>query len=443
MDIMHACRCCLRRPPDKDLTTPYALFGKTEIYADMIKDCFDIHLALDAPGSCGICSACVGRLRDASDFKLQVQRSQAELQALLYKADPVVKSEQTEDNVEDKFVYDVLYEEPILFEQSEIGEMANEVMEQDPLFKSEADDAMSDDDTTAGVCSEGSAAYGDTTDTTVHTYSRAQVAKPFGCKHCKERFKNKCTLKEHILRKHLSISTGPKLFACGFCSSTFRTKLLVLEHERIEHGVTSFMCGECGHITIEKSSLEAHLKTHSTDIVSCTQSSYVSQSKSDIPEHLVKNIADLLSTHKQKHQKLHTLREHLRIAPKRSSHSNIDSTMKTLIISMHIDGLNKSEIARETGLNRKTVSMWVDRYQKEGSLLPRPKTGRPCLIDTKQREFLVREYMEDGGRQTKLYADLFGASPLTVRRVLRKEGLRFHKPAVNPKRSKKNGIDDK
>ncbi|XP_063388251.1 uncharacterized protein LOC134674126 [Cydia fagiglandana] len=83
MDVTHACRCCLRCAPDKDLTTPYTHLGKTEIYADMIKESFDIHLVVGGSGSCGICSACVGRLRDASDFKLQVQRSQAELRARL------------------------------------------------------------------------------------------------------------------------------------------------------------------------------------------------------------------------------------------------------------------------------------------------------------------------------------------------------------------------
>ncbi|XP_063544831.1 uncharacterized protein LOC134753000 [Cydia strobilella] len=81
MDVTRACRCCLRCPPDKDLTTPYTHLGNTEIYADMIKQCFDINLAVGGPGSCGICSTCVGRLRDASDFKLQVQRSQEELQS--------------------------------------------------------------------------------------------------------------------------------------------------------------------------------------------------------------------------------------------------------------------------------------------------------------------------------------------------------------------------
>ncbi|XP_061724032.1 uncharacterized protein LOC133530190 isoform X2 [Cydia pomonella] len=132
MDVMHACRCCLRCPSDKDLETPYTYLGKTEIYADMIKECFDIHLVLGGSGSCGICSTCVGRLRDASDFKLQVQRSHAELQALLVKAESAVKPEQADDSADDDSVLDMLYE--------------------DPLAKSETDDVMSDGHSSAAGC---------------------------------------------------------------------------------------------------------------------------------------------------------------------------------------------------------------------------------------------------------------------------------------------------
>ncbi|XP_063378528.1 uncharacterized protein LOC134665483 [Cydia fagiglandana] len=93
MDAMRACRCCLLRPPDKDLTTPYTHLGQTETYADMIKQCFDINLVVGGSGSCGICSMCVGRLRDASDFKLQVQHSQAELRARTLGASGVKEEE--------------------------------------------------------------------------------------------------------------------------------------------------------------------------------------------------------------------------------------------------------------------------------------------------------------------------------------------------------------
>ncbi|XP_063629392.1 uncharacterized protein LOC134800772 isoform X2 [Cydia splendana] len=122
MDVMYACRCCLRCPPDKNLTTPYTHLGRTEIYADMIKECFDIHLALGGSDSCGICSACVGRLRGASDFKLQVQNSQLLLQeALLVKEESTVKSELADDADEDP-VSDALYEVPIKLELDTLDE---------------------------------------------------------------------------------------------------------------------------------------------------------------------------------------------------------------------------------------------------------------------------------------------------------------------------------
>lgn len=60
----------------------YNHLGKTEIYYDMLRDCFNINLGM-GNDECGICEVCVGRLRDASNFKHQVQRSQAELQARL------------------------------------------------------------------------------------------------------------------------------------------------------------------------------------------------------------------------------------------------------------------------------------------------------------------------------------------------------------------------
>ncbi|XP_063391077.1 uncharacterized protein LOC134676612 [Cydia fagiglandana] len=81
MDVLYSCRCCLRRPPDKGLTTVYTHLDKTEIYSDMLKECFNIHLVQVSDS--GICEVCVGCLREANNFKLQVQRSQAELQEAL------------------------------------------------------------------------------------------------------------------------------------------------------------------------------------------------------------------------------------------------------------------------------------------------------------------------------------------------------------------------
>ncbi|XP_048003896.1 uncharacterized protein LOC125240093 [Leguminivora glycinivorella] len=80
MEELHSCSCCLVRPPERGLRTLYKHLGKTEVYHEMLKDCFDINLGIGNE-ECGICEVCVGRLRDANDFKMQVKRSQAELQS--------------------------------------------------------------------------------------------------------------------------------------------------------------------------------------------------------------------------------------------------------------------------------------------------------------------------------------------------------------------------
>ncbi|XP_053623244.1 zinc finger protein 1 homolog isoform X2 [Plodia interpunctella] len=84
MSSVTLCRCCLVRPPDKDLKEIYKNLGRTEVYADMLKECFEIHLKLgDSEGDSGICEICVSRLRDSYDFKHQVQQCQREFQKKL------------------------------------------------------------------------------------------------------------------------------------------------------------------------------------------------------------------------------------------------------------------------------------------------------------------------------------------------------------------------
>ncbi|XP_063542744.1 uncharacterized protein LOC134751290 [Cydia strobilella] len=177
MDVTHACRCCLRRAPDKDLTTPYTHLGKTEIYADMLKESIDIHLVVGGAGSCGICSACVGRLRDASDFKLQVQRSQAELQAWLQGTSIKDEEPTVEPEMQDgdgTSVEPVSHEEPLvkpetLDEDGAPDEMLRDMLrlnmaagdgasdEGDPLLveeravKSELSDEASDEDCVSAI----------------------------------------------------------------------------------------------------------------------------------------------------------------------------------------------------------------------------------------------------------------------------------------------------
>ncbi|XP_063391168.1 uncharacterized protein LOC134676699 [Cydia fagiglandana] len=102
MESINQCHCCLQRPSQKDLRTPYTLLGITEIYSVMLEECFAMKLTTWDEGESGICEVCLGRLREACLFKLQVQHCQAELQerfkgTLSVKDEEALKDEPLED----------------------------------------------------------------------------------------------------------------------------------------------------------------------------------------------------------------------------------------------------------------------------------------------------------------------------------------------------------
>ncbi|XP_047542065.1 zinc finger protein 160-like isoform X2 [Vanessa atalanta] len=74
------CRCCLSEGCYKDLGTEYAWMDETEVYADMLLECFDISISQHMEGPNGpnrlICEVCITRLRDACNFKKQVLDSE-------------------------------------------------------------------------------------------------------------------------------------------------------------------------------------------------------------------------------------------------------------------------------------------------------------------------------------------------------------------------------
>lgn len=81
---------------------------------------------------------------------------------------------------------------------------------------------------------------------------------------------------------------------------------------------------------------------------------------------------------------------------------------------------------------RNTVSRWVKRFEEEGSLQCRVRSGRPPLINPTQRRAMVEEYEINGFIPTKIFADQFDTSVRTVRRALHAEGLHHRKPAKKP-----------
>ncbi|XP_052757197.1 zinc finger protein 26-like isoform X3 [Galleria mellonella] len=72
------CRCCLAEGCYKDISTEYFWMGKREVYAEMLSETFSVSIAYSTAGGPNsnsrlICEPCISRLRDASEFKRQVQ----------------------------------------------------------------------------------------------------------------------------------------------------------------------------------------------------------------------------------------------------------------------------------------------------------------------------------------------------------------------------------
>ncbi|KAK3893419.1 hypothetical protein Pcinc_002765 [Petrolisthes cinctipes] len=52
-------------------------------------------------------------------------------------------------------------------------------------------------------------------------------------------------------------------------------------------------------------------------------------------------------------------------------------TRRAQIVGMHVAGRNVSEIARDMGISKPTVRLWLRRHQESGSMRYLPRTGRP------------------------------------------------------------------
>ncbi|XP_034838107.1 oocyte zinc finger protein XlCOF22-like isoform X2 [Maniola hyperantus] len=81
------CRCCATEGSFKDFQVAYQWMGVEEIYGNMLKDCFDITLSVSEEiSNGGICEVCITQLRNACNFKQQVQRTEEKFQKKLQEA---------------------------------------------------------------------------------------------------------------------------------------------------------------------------------------------------------------------------------------------------------------------------------------------------------------------------------------------------------------------
>ncbi|XP_050676686.1 zinc finger protein 260-like isoform X9 [Leptidea sinapis] len=97
------CRCCASEGVFKDFNSTYQWMGAEEVYADMLKDCFDITLTVsETINSGGICEVCITQLRNAFNFKKQVQYTEEQfkrkIEEMKFKTEIVKVEEAGEDD---------------------------------------------------------------------------------------------------------------------------------------------------------------------------------------------------------------------------------------------------------------------------------------------------------------------------------------------------------
>ncbi|XP_048003588.1 zinc finger and SCAN domain-containing protein 12-like isoform X24 [Leguminivora glycinivorella] len=331
MDVLLACRCCLLCPPDKDLTTPHTHLGKTEIYADMIKECFDIQLqlAVGGSGSSGICCTCVGRLRDASDFKLQVQRSQAELQARSQGAS-LVKEEESAvecENLEMQDTHETCGsepgEEPTVKPEMLDEDTPEEILHEEFTIKSETsaeDDEMSQEesaveyehpemqDTDESCGSEPGEEPAvkpemldeDTPEEILHEEFSVKPEPAAeddemslcsdGSARAREQLAMGCSVVLERLRGDATAHSGAKPIACEHCGERFRNETILNKHVQDTHlppAPKQFACDFCSAIFQTESLILEHKKIeHGVTNFMCAHCDYSTISKRCLRAHL-------------------------------------------------------------------------------------------------------------------------------------------------------------
>ena len=82
--------------------------------------------------------------------------------------------------------------------------------------------------------------------------------KPFGCDKCDKTYKQRNSLREHVLKSHDNISK----FMCSTCFEKFPSRHLLKSHERIHTGEQGHVCDDCGVSFGSKQALEHHMSKH-------------------------------------------------------------------------------------------------------------------------------------------------------------------------------------
>ncbi|XP_069363826.1 zinc finger protein 69 homolog isoform X22 [Maniola hyperantus] len=316
------CRCCHGEGAFNNLAEPRTFLDKVEVYSDMLRECLDIDIP-PVPGElCAItytiCNACIARLRDACNFKKQVQDCEQRFMTLYYKnaiqglkpatkvkeeievsiehaqsdtdADIVLKKEDEDDDDDNHFLGgdddDGMSDDdlPIKPPKQSVSTMKTRpkpkpkpkappvVKKLKPPPKPKKAEpkpakekkgpiyyTITNDTYTCIVCEKSYA-------------SQPLVSQHYRFVHLKRRPKNRkcpyCPLKipTHQRRKHLEEKHSIIAPTCGICDRKFRYPCELEQHQKKAHlGERRVVCEICDKRFFDIISLRLHMSTHSVE----------------------------------------------------------------------------------------------------------------------------------------------------------------------------------
>lgn len=106
-------------------------------------------------------------------------------------------------------------------------------------------------------------------------------------------------------------------------------------------------------------------------------------------------------------------------------------TRRSKIVGYHEAGKSIREISRLLGISRDTVRLWVRRYEAEGHVLTRPRSGQPRITTPDEDDEIRREAERQPLTTAVNITRNVGlrCHPVTVRRRLKEAGLNCYIPA--------------
>uniref|UniRef100_A0A803KF20 Transposase Tc1-like domain-containing protein n=1 Tax=Xenopus tropicalis TaxID=8364 RepID=A0A803KF20_XENTR len=121
----------------------------------------------------------------------------------------------------------------------------------------------------------------------------------------------------------------------------------------------------------------------------------------------------------------------------------IEEQMRTKVIEIYQSGKGYKAISKALGLQRTTVRAIIHKWQKHGTVVNVPRSGRPTKITPRAQRQLIREATKDPRTTSKeLQASLasikVSVHDSTIRKRLGKNGLHGRFPRRKPLLSKKN-----